>query len=163
MIVLQLNKTTNARVTDIKRVATAISDLSLEKSWTVTITSADETRRAKQNSLLHRWNKSWSDHNNERTGWAHGQAKYDWLLPLKLASESVKTRKRAEFEASVLAHIPLREHKIGAAYDLVRSRDIPVKLFAEWLTQYKNIAAAEGCLLTSNEDMLNDALLREAA
>lgn len=139
-----------------------LDDLPIDKPWTVTVEPQDTTRRTLQNKLLFRWHRSWSDHNGEPVGWAHGVLKLDYLLPMKLASASVKTQKRAMFEASILAHVPLREHKIGAAYDLIRSHNIPVKLFAEWLDGYQRMAAEQGCILTSNADLLNAALMRDA-
>lgn len=149
------------RVSVLDTLHNTLDDLPLDKPWDIVISPADEGRRAKQNRLLWCWNRDWANHNGEPVGWAHGSTKLDWLLPIKLASTSVKTRKRAEFEASVLAHVPMREHKIGAAYDLVRSNDIPMHEFAAYLSEYQRSAGVEGCVLTAKKRDLDEVLMRE--
>ena len=151
-----------SRVDLIDRIADTLFNLPKERTWNVIIEAENETRRTIQNRLLWRWHRQWAEHIGEQTKWAHGSTKLDLLLPLKLASDSARTRKRAEFEASVLALVPDREIKIGVAYDLVRSREIPVRLFADWLTDYKRVALQQGCFLKSKQDLEDEAMMRAA-
>ena len=138
-----------------------IEELPLETEYDVILQTVSETRRDIQNRLTWRWHRQWAEHNHEPVGWAHGSTKLYWLLPLKLSSEHIKTRKRAEFEKAVIDHIAREEIKIGVAYDLIHSRDIPVRLFADWLSEYKRSAAIQGCILRSKQDLEDEALLRD--
>ena len=145
----------------IENMATAAGDLSLKTEWDVFFVAADESRRTLQNKLMWRWHKQWDYFKHEKPGHAHGETKLDLLLPIKLGCDHPKTVKRAQFELAVLDHVPQREIKIGVAYDLIRSRDIPVKLFAEYLNAYKDMAGGQGCILRSRKDLEDEALLRD--
>ena len=143
----------------IDRFCDDLFDLPNDQAFNVWAEPVSEARRDVQNKLMHRWHKQWERHNNERSGWGHGWSKYTILLPMKLGCDHAKTVKRAQFEKYVLDHVPQYEVKIGAAYELVRSRDVPIALFAEFLTRYKNIAAEQGCQLRSLKDLEDAALL----
>jgi len=46
---------------------------------------------------------------------------------------------------------------------LIRSKDIPVRDFADGLTQYKQLANSQGCpLMSINDDLEMEALMQQA-
>ena len=151
------------RVKELDTLHNTLDDLVTDKPWNVFIEPVDESRRTIQNELLWCWHKEWAFHNGESVSWAHASTKLELLLPLKLASESKKHSKRGRFEQFILSHVPNYEYRIGAAYDQIRSKDIPLKMFAEWLSIYQRVASQNGLILTSiREDLQNKALMREA-
>ena len=140
---------------------TTIDDLSPDKNWSVDITVADSLRRKIQNDLMWVWHGQWADFNGHRVGWAHGSTKLELLLPIKLACESKPTRKSAVFEQRVLSCVPDYNDQIFAAYRLVRSKGIPLRVFADFLSAYQVFAGEQGCILTSNKQELDKALMRD--
>ena len=150
------------RIADLKIAHTALDNLPRGKEWSV---SAEEsgTRRQAQNELLWCWHREWAWHNGERVEWAHASTKYELLLPIKMAGKSRKHAIKGRFENYILSHVPNYEHRIGAAYEQIRSKDIPVKMFAEWLNVYQQMAADHGVRLASIREDLRDAALMEYA
>ena len=150
------------RAPDLLQLHDALDNLALDKAWAVNITQADNIRRTIQNDLMWVWHGQWADFcGHKNPAYAHGATKLDLLLPIKLASESKPTRKSAVFEQRVLSYIPDRDDQVGAAYRLVRSKGIPLRVFAAYLSTYQNMAAEQGCILTSDKQMLNQALMTD--
>jgi len=149
-----------ARPTVIGHLVAEISALEAGKAFDVTLSEQAEDRRACQNRLLWAgWNRAYADATGHSVKWVHGAMKNDLLLPIKRACDHEPTRKRAEFEHEVLSLVADREKRIAVAYDFVRSRDIPVRLFAEWLSEYQRHAVEGGIILESTTDDARYALM----
>lgn len=68
------------------------------------------------------------------------------------------TQKRALFVDDVLSHVPERSVKIGVAYDMIRSKDISVKQFAEWLNIVQAMYVEQGLILECRNDVYDQAM-----
>lgn len=146
------------------------------KSWIsngvqIEVRKKRETRQQLQNRLAKRWNKQLADHQGMTLDEMWGALKWDHLLPLKLADESEYEDAVYEYSLvngaveSILASGQLgdsdRELRIFAAERIVRSRNVGVQIFAQWLTHIQRAAAEQGCVLTSRQDELDYAIAEE--
>ena len=137
------------------------------------ISEREEDRRDVQNRLLHRWCGQIDKSEGHERGYTFGRTKLDLLLPMKLADDN--EHERAVYEKGLIdggvafmlardesGKLNARELRIEAAKDVIRSRDIRVRLFAEWLTAIQQQAAEQGVVLLSSEDERKEALYEKA-
>lgn len=131
------------------------------KKVEVSVGLAEEGRRSAQNRLNWLWCGQIAQSQGVSPDYAHGWCKLDVGLPMQLADE--KLHKRAAFVAEVLAHVPERKHKIAVVYDMLRSSDLSVKQFADYLTAVDQHFAAQGIVLLSPDDLRVTALMERRA
>jgi len=148
-------ETRASRLAELVRRASA---LPADELWRICFKKGAETRRAVQNRLLWVWNGAAGKAHGYSPDYAHAVAKFDILLPMMLSWE--ETHERAAFVSDVLEHVPARKHRLGVAHDMLRSSDLSVGRFAEWLSEYQRAEAEHGVHLTSSEDDLDKALGR---
>lgn len=171
----KLNTDIKNRATVITNINRVIDDLPVDKEWSVSIEAANETRRSKQNRIHRRWCGEIELHVGQTPGYGHAHTKYHVLLPMKLSSDDKKIRERAEYECAYLemienvpqeylpdylAHLSPYERKLRSAYDHIRSKNITVKPFAEWLNEYKRQWAEQGLILICKSPNDHEALMR---
>jgi hypothetical protein len=102
------------------------------------------------------WSGQIANETGSTPNYVHGMCKLDILLPMMLAGEALHTR--AAFIETVLDHVPNRTHKIGVAFDMIRTRDLSVSQFAYYLTTLDRHYADQGIALLSPDDLRNQAL-----
>jgi hypothetical protein len=147
------------RLSKINDAIAAIDKLSNKHAWQVEI-SKRNTRLNICNRLMWAWHRQYAKFMGYSSeNYSHGEIKLDILLPVKLSSDEPAVRKRGEWEAFILSHVPDREHKVGAAFDQVRSNDLPPDTFSEFLTAYKQYGNEQGCILQSRKDLEDIALM----
>ena len=122
--------------------------------------TADE-RKLAQNNLMWAWNNEILKRLGGSAKFIHGERKLNVLLPM-YKSWGGASLTRANFIQSVLDRVPLYEHKVGIAYDMVRTKNLSIKRMAEYLTEYKKEAALMGVELESNEDLEFKSLMTYA-
>lgn len=125
----------------------------------VTVSVHEENRRSAQNRLNWLWCGQIGQSMGVSPDYAHGMSKLDILLPMSLADESL--HKRAAFVKEILRHVRLRKHQIAVAHDMIRSRDLSVRQFAQYLTEFDQHYAAQGIVLVSPEDLRAQALYQQ--
>jgi len=163
-IVVDITLTTNVnqRREDLDDLYDKLEDLPLDQEWDVVVTEAIKTREYIQNRLYWRWLHQWAKHQGNSIDWQHGELKLGMLLPVKLACNYEKWRRQAEFEQHVMDSLSDYSYQVRAAYSIIRSKKIPVRVFADFLTEFKRTAAEQGCHLLSKRDMEMEALMLEA-
>lgn len=121
-----------------------------------------ETRRDAQNKLMWHWNREIKEQYKISSKRAHGESKLDVLLPLMFqwGADDPAMMARAEFIQAVMDHIPDRRVKVGVAFDMVRSKDLTVSQFAEYLTEKERHWAQQGVRLTTSDDLYFQAMGR---
>jgi len=135
-----------------------ISQLPVDDKWVVTIHKLEEKRRDAQNRLIWFWNASVA---SQKTGhnadYVHGFSKLTMLQPMYLAWGGAAHR-RGQFVQDILDYIPTHEIKVGAAYDLVRTRKLTVKRFSEYLNRYQQYWSEKGVILKTSDDLYYEAM-----
>lgn len=119
--------------------------------YQVEVREAKQDRNQAQNRLMWRWNGEIASETGTTADWVHGECKLMMLLPMRLTWD--ETHARALFEQDVLSNCATYKVKVGAAYDLVRSSDLGVGRFAEYLTVVQRHYASQGIVLTSGDDV----------
>jgi len=147
----------------------------------VKVTEETEKRRDIQNRLIWRWIKIINEaHGNESKNKTFGSLKLDYLQPLKLCDEDEHERAMFEntaveflandmmsrpdvyFESLEAENITLRDCQVISAFELIRSKNISVGLFATWLSEIKTMVESNsGLILTSSKDEIQVALDQE--
>lgn len=130
-------------------------------SFLVTASEPETTRKSLQNRLMWRWNKDTGKHYGWSANYAHGWNKLNILLPLRLSWGS--TYKRAMGERAVadaLIQNVSYEWAVFNSIDNIRSKDLSVREFAEYLTQMQRYHGEHGCSLFTREDELFFLLMK---
>lgn len=131
-------------------------------TWVISIFKLEESRRDAQNRLMWFWNKSVAETRQDvSTDWVHGFSKRRILQPLYLGWGGAAYR-RGQFVQDVLDRIPRDEVKNAVAYDMVRTRKLTVKRFAEYLTSFEQFWTPQGVLLRTSDDLYYEAMGIEA-
>lgn len=127
----------------------------------VTVQQQKETRGDTQNRLM--W--VWIGHIAKQQGYKPDELfsifKLDYLLPIKLSHD--ETHDRAAYEQEIItataAYMGLRnrdtterEYQVKLAYDLIRSKNIPVRIFAEWVQAIEEYASEAGIILPALDE-----------
>lgn len=129
--------------------------------WGVCMMPWERDRNNAQNALMWSWNHAVSKATKNNAKYVHGQTKLEVLLPqYKLWGN--KWLKRANFVQECINYVPLYEHKVGVAYDMVRTNDLGIRKMAEYLTQMQQFYAEKGICLESNEDLQFKSLTESA-
>lgn len=152
----RLNTNSVNRAGVIESCAEYMAELPLDHPYDVIIQDADESRRSAQLKLSWLWWGQIAKCEGTTPDYVHGRLKLDVLHPLMLTWES--TQKRALFVDEVLSHVPERSVKIGVAYDMIRSKDLTVKQFAEWLSIVQAMYAEQGLILECRNDVYDQAM-----
>ncbi len=151
-----------SQIAQIKDYITA--SLGVVESVHVRVDHTKPSRRSIQNRLAHRWKAEIGNHMGMDLNDVWSMLKYDYLLPLKLSDE--KEYERAVFEMQVIdaavdmliirdETLSKRELTLSVAFDTIRSNNISVKLFSQWLRVVRHAASEQGIYLTTREDELN--------
>ena len=149
------------RARGISNIMVTLNDLPVNEEWSVTISPARERRRKIQERLHHRWCGIWEKHCGHQPGYGHAHTKLHILLPLKLSYDHEPTVQRAEIESEIISSVVDYKRKLLVAYDFIRSKDIPMKLYRDFLEAQKYDAAEQNCILTASEEMIHEAMMME--
>lgn len=138
----------------------------LPKPVKVTVQQQKESRNESQNRLVWKWVNQLAKHEGYKPDKMFSILKMDLLLPIKLSHN--ETHDRGMYEQIVLdtcgetlklystQHkqeiLSEYEYKLIVAYDIIRSRNVPVKIFSEWLDSIKERASEQGVYLKSFEE-----------
>lgn len=137
-----------------------VGNLNTDGAVEVVIREHQENRRDAQNRLMWHWNREIAQQKKFSSKWAHGVSKLEMLLPLMFewGAEDPEIMGRAEFIREVMSHIPAYKVKVGVAFDMVRSRDLSVVRFAQYLTEKERHWTEDGVRLTTSEDYYYEAM-----
>lgn len=111
-----------------------------------------EERSDAQRALDWVWNRQIGKHVNNRPEWVHGESKLSILLPMYYTFGDAR-RKRAEHLNQIMSHLTEYKYKVSYAFDSVRTKTLPVKQMAEYLTEKQYQYAQKGIVLESNSDL----------
>ena len=151
-----LSTDTKNRAGVIEIVTQYMEDLPTGEAYDVTIELHDEGRNAAQNSLMWAWNAEAAQIQGTNANWQHGEWKLQILLPLLKGWKT--TAARAQQIQDVIDDIDSYKLKVFAAFDMVRTKDLGKKRFAEALTAYQQFYAEQGIILRSRQDLIAEAL-----
>ena len=134
-----------------------------DQDWMVCLKPLEQDRSDAQRALDWVWNAQIAKESDDNysANYIHGLTKMIYLLPL-YKTWGDERRKRAEFVDSVLRQIVEYSHKVGTAYDMVRTKNLPIKQMAEYLTLKQNKYAELGIILESNDDLEFKSLMKSA-
>lgn len=128
----------------------------IDQRLQITVQDHEESRRDIQNRLMWAWHNEYGKHMGHTPDHMHAEIKMTILLPLLRGWD--KHSNRAKVIDFVLDSIDKYEHKLFIAYDMIRSSDLNITQFAEFLSAYQRYAAEQGCVLSGREDDLLAAM-----
>ena len=143
--------------TEKERFLSVFMQLDPEQEWEAAISPIEKNRNQAQNRLMWDWNNVVSKDQGSKVEWVHGYSKLTYLLPL-MKTWTDKTLARAEFVEDVLHQVPLYKHKVGVAYDMIRTRDLTVKQFSIYLDSFNQSWSAKGVYLKTSADYYYEAM-----
>jgi len=136
-----------------------------ETDFRVIAEPIEETRRDAQNRLMWLWNGQIGNELGHSPDYVHGETKLIVGVPMWLANE--KLYKRTAFVCEVLSRVVEYRHKVAVAYDMLRTKNLSVKLFAEYLNAVDMHYAEKGLALLSPDELavvaLGDKFYRKTA
>ena len=135
----------------------------MKQDWMACLKPLEQDRSDAQRALDWVWNAQIAKESDDNysANYIHGLTKMIYLLPL-YKTWGDKRRKRAEFVETVLRQVVKYSHKVGTAYDMVRTKNLPIKQMAEYLTLKQNKYAELGIILESNDDLEFKSLMKSA-
>lgn len=154
-----LSTNTENRVGVIEHITRYMEDLPVTEAYTVTIEAEEESRRKAQNDLMWAWNAEAAKAQGTNADYQHGEWKLSILLPMQKGWK--RTARRAQRVQELLDDLPSYQLRVFAAYDMVRSKDLGVRHFAEALTAYQQFYAQQGIILMSRQDLIAEALMQQ--
>lgn len=143
---------------DKERAMSILFQLDPGKRWQIEISEHDKSQSAAQRRLIGHWNTLCAKHYSTTWDWVHGESKMNILLPLMM-SWGGQHLARADHINDILNHLPEYKLKVSVCHAKVRTRKphLNCKQVCEYLTEFERHHASEGVLLTTSEDMRNDA------
>lgn len=131
--------------------------------WQICLSPMEKDRSAAQRALDWVWNREIASRTDgsHSVKYIHGLTKLQILLPLYLEWGG-KREKRAIFLYQVINRLPNFAHKVGVAFDMVRTSDLTIKQMAEYLTKKQAKFAEQGIVLESNDDLEFKSLVEAA-
>lgn len=128
----------------------------LEGDHYMIVRPLEEKRRDIQNKLMWHWNNEVSQFYKSSAKHIHGMTKLEVLFPLMHSWE--RHVNRVDFLSEIFSRVLDYRHKIGVAYDMIRTRDLTVKELTQYLNEFRMYWSDQGAVLTTSEDYYYEAM-----
>lgn len=154
----QLNTNPENRANVINYMTRTLAQLPIDESYSVSVSELKENRRLAQNRLMWVWNTEIGQEYGKPAEQAHNESKLEILHPLML--EIDRLRDVAIEHRDIIAALGRYEQRVLVAGCMIRTKDLYVREFRDYLERMQIVWAERGFVLSVKNRFYDDAFGR---